>query len=86
MAHTTRSVSPRAVLEIFVGSKHALDAPEWTQWTRPSLQFQQPRALFAALFAWMALWDVNRDDVIFSTFDVPESRADVEFSQSTHIK
>ena len=57
--HTTRSVSPRAVLEIFTGSKHALNALEWTQWTRPTLQFQQPRASFAALFAQMALWDVN---------------------------
>lgn len=51
------------MLEIFEGSKHAIDAPEWTQWTRPTLQFQQPRASFAALFGRMALWDVNRDDV-----------------------
>ena len=66
--HTTRSVSPRAVLEIFTGSKHALNALEWTQWTCPTLQFQQPRASFAALFARMALWDVNRDDVFFPPF------------------
>ena len=31
----------------------------------PTLQFQQPHALFAALFAQMALWDVNQDDVFF---------------------
>ena len=66
--HTTRSVSPRAVLEIFTGSKHALNALEWTQWTCPTLQFQQPCASFAALFARMVLWDVNRDDVFFPPF------------------
>ena len=50
MDHTTCLVSPWAVLEIFVGSKYALNALEWTQWTCPTLQFQQPHALFAALF------------------------------------
>ena len=39
----------------------------------PTLQFQQPHALFAALFAQMALWDVNQDDVFFSTFYIPGS-------------
>lgn len=51
------------MLEVFEGSKYALDAPEWTQWTRRTLRFQQPRASFAALFARMALWDVNRNEV-----------------------
>ena len=57
------SISPLAVLEVFEGSKHALNAPEWTQWNCPTLQFQQPRASFAALFARMAQWDVNQDNV-----------------------
>lgn len=59
--HAGRSISPLAVLEVFEGSKYALNAPEWTQWNRSTLQFQQPRASFAALFARMAQWDVNRD-------------------------
>lgn len=48
-----------------MGSPHALNAPEWTHWTHPTLRFQQPRASFAALFGRMAMWDVNRDDVGF---------------------
>ncbi|KAF7974701.1 hypothetical protein HWV62_11483 [Athelia sp. TMB] len=59
-AQSIRS-SPRAVLEIFWGSPLAINAPEWTRWANPVLQFQQPRAEFAALFARMAFWKVNRD-------------------------
>ena len=64
------------MLEIFIGSKHALNAPEWTQWSCPTPQFQQPRASFAALFGRMALWDVNRDDVIFFPHLLTESPAE----------
>ncbi|KAF7978362.1 hypothetical protein HWV62_1019 [Athelia sp. TMB] len=52
--------SPRAILERFSGSPAALDAPDWVQWENPILQFQQPRASFAALFTQMAFWEVNR--------------------------
>lgn len=65
-----RSISPLAVLEIFEGSKNALNAPEWTQWNRPTLQFQQPRASFAALFARMASWDVNRNEVTITLLPI----------------
>ena len=61
--YVAHSISPLAVLEVFEGSMHALNAPEWTQWNHPTLQFQQPRASFAALFAWMLQWDVNWDNV-----------------------
>ena len=57
--HSACSISPLAILDIFRGSNDAVSAPEWTQWTRPDLQFQQPRASFAALFAQMAQWDMN---------------------------
>ena len=62
--HSAHSISPLAVLEIFEGSRDAIDTPEWTQWNCPALQFQQPHASFAALFARMAQWDVNQDEVI----------------------
>ena len=65
-----RSISPLAMLEVFEGSKHALNAPEWTQWNRPTLQFQQPHASFAALFAWMAQWDVNQSNVSILYLDL----------------
>lgn len=56
-------VSPRAILERYVGSKEAIDAPEWTQWTCAIEEFQQPRASFGVLFTRMAFWKVNRDYV-----------------------
>lgn len=61
--------SPRALLDRFVGSSHAVDAPEWTQWTTPIRVFQQPKMTFAALFVRMATWDLNRDQVIFPGAD-----------------
>lgn len=57
------STSPCATLERFTGSNSAVDAPEWTQWAHPIEEFQQPRASFGVLFARMAFWKVNRDDV-----------------------
>jgi hypothetical protein len=52
--------SPRIVLQRFAGTKDDIDAPEWTSWTSPTLEFQQPRATFAVLFLQMANWEVNR--------------------------
>ena len=51
--------SPRAILDQFVGFKEDGYAPEWTRWTQPTLEFQQPEATFADLFVQMATWDVN---------------------------
>ena len=63
-AHSAHSISPFTVLEIFEGSRDAINTPEWTQWNHLTLQFQQPHASFATLFVRMAQWDVNRDEVI----------------------
>jgi hypothetical protein len=57
------SQSPRAILEYFVGSHDAINAPEWTCWARPTLEFQQPKATFVALFIRMAEWDSNKRQV-----------------------
>ena len=51
--------SPRATLGRFVGFKEDGCAPDWTRWTRPTLEFQQPKATFAELFVRMATWEVN---------------------------
>ncbi|KAF7970327.1 hypothetical protein HWV62_24348 [Athelia sp. TMB] len=55
------SVSPCAILERFVGSNKAINAPEWTQWAQKTEQFQQPRASFGVLFTRLALCDENRE-------------------------
>jgi hypothetical protein len=55
--------SPQAILEQFSGSSEAIDAPEWTRWGRPTLEFQQPKATFAALFLRMADWTENQSQV-----------------------
>jgi hypothetical protein len=55
--------SPQAILERFVGSSEALDAPEWTRWIQPTLEFQQPKATFVTLFIQMAQWDENKNEV-----------------------
>lgn len=61
------STSPRVILERFVGSKHAIDAPDWTQWAARTTQtFQQPRATFLVLFTRIAMWPVNKLDVCMS--------------------
>jgi hypothetical protein len=62
--------SPRVVLEHFVGSNKALNAPEWTSWSRPMLEFQQPKATFAALFVRMATWDANMATVRYPSFAI----------------
>lgn len=54
--------SPRALLERFTGFNNALDAPEWTRWDKPTLEFQQPKATFAAIFIRMAGWNENKDE------------------------
>jgi hypothetical protein len=51
------------VLEEFHGAKGAIDAPDWTAWESPRLEFQQPRASFAVLFLQMATWEVNQSRV-----------------------
>jgi hypothetical protein len=51
--------SPRATLGRFVGFKEDGCAPDWTRWTRPTLEFQQPKTTFAELFVRMATWEVN---------------------------
>jgi hypothetical protein len=56
-------ISPRALLERFVGSSQALDAPAWTAWTQPSLEFEQLRATFTELFVRMADWEINKIQV-----------------------
>jgi hypothetical protein len=55
--------SPRAILERFIGSGDAVNAPEWTRWTGATLEFQQPKVTFAALFICMSNWDENRNQV-----------------------
>lgn len=62
------STSPRATLDRFLGSKSAIDAPEWAQWTASTTTFQQPRASFATLFTRMAMWPVNASEVCTSLF------------------
>ena len=57
--HSACLISPLTILDISRGSNDAVSTPKWTQWTHPDLQFQQPCASFAALFAQMAQWDVN---------------------------
>lgn len=57
------TTSPRAILERYIGSNTAVDAPEWTLWTRSVEKLQQPRAAFGVLFTRMALWKDNRDQV-----------------------
>ncbi|KAF7976662.1 hypothetical protein HWV62_6001 [Athelia sp. TMB] len=59
----TATTSPCAILEQYIGSKDAIDAPEWMQWDRSTEEFQQPRAAFAVLFTRMAFTKVNRDQV-----------------------
>src|ERR1700683_2264547 len=54
--------SPRALLERFTGFNNVLNTPEWTRWTHPILEFQQPRASFADLFVRMATWEGNKDE------------------------
>ena len=66
--------SPRAVLERFVGPNTALDAPEWTQWTHSTLEFQQPKATFVSLFTKMATWDENVEMVRHSSLQSSNSR------------
>ena len=61
--HSACLICPLSILEIFRGSNDAVSAPEWTQWICPNFQFQQLCASFAALFAWMAQWDVNQNKV-----------------------
>lgn len=55
--------SPRALLERFVGSNNAIHAPEWTRWETSSLEFQQPKRTFAALFVRFAELDENQSIV-----------------------
>lgn len=57
------SQSPQATLERFVGSRDAINAPEWIRWAQPTLEFQQPKATFVALFIRMAEWDNNKRQV-----------------------
>ena len=47
------------ILDQFVSFKEDRYAPEWTCWTQPTLEFQQPKATFADLFVQMVTWDVN---------------------------
>lgn len=66
--HCSRTIqllqkSPRAILERFTGSNKAINAPDWASWTKKYLEFQQPKRNFAALFARMATWDVNKNQV-----------------------
>jgi hypothetical protein len=62
-----RRQSPQAILERFVGSHNAIDAPEWTRWTQSTLEFQQPKATFIELFIRMAEWDNNKRQVRLKT-------------------
>jgi hypothetical protein len=55
--------SPRAVLERFAGSRHSLNAPEWTRMALPTVKFQQPKATFVAFFLRMATWSENQSEV-----------------------
>jgi hypothetical protein len=57
--HAGELKSPRAVLDVHVGSNDELAAPEWTRWSKPTLVFYQPRASFADLFAWISSSDYN---------------------------
>jgi hypothetical protein len=59
----SQHVHRRVILERFVGPFDALDAPEWTSWARPMLEFQQPKATFVTLFLRMATWDENKNEV-----------------------
>lgn len=54
-----RQLSPRAMLDFFAGSKDDIAAPNWIQWTNPTLIFEQPSLTFAQLFARMATWPLN---------------------------
>lgn len=59
----TPTTSPCAILDRYIGSNKAADAPEWTNWPRRVEKFQQPRATFGVLFTRLALKKENRDQV-----------------------
>ncbi|KAF8057435.1 hypothetical protein FPV67DRAFT_1677229 [Lyophyllum atratum] len=67
LVETPLRTSPRAVLDHYVGSSDDLSAPEWTRWNDDILEFCQPRDTFIALFARMALWKHNLNEIGLSS-------------------
>jgi hypothetical protein len=61
--------SPRVILESYVGPNNTLHAPEWTRWAKPTLEFQQPKRTFAALFLRFAALKENTDVVRLTISD-----------------
>lgn len=73
MDHTAHLISPWAVLEIFVGSRHALNALEWTQWTFLLSSFNSPMlCLLHFLHRWRSGMLIKMM-YFFSTFYIPGS-------------
>jgi len=58
--------SPAAVLDRFIGDKSRVDAPEWVEWDKAELEFQQPRSCIADVFARLAVSDHNLLEVCIS--------------------
>ncbi|KZP27749.1 hypothetical protein FIBSPDRAFT_886305 [Athelia psychrophila] len=56
------------MLAFFAGANNDIAAPPWTQWTNPTLIFQQPILTFTALFARMATWPLNLAQVKFPVY------------------
>ena len=65
--------SPQAIMERFTGLNTALNAPNWTSWTRKTWTFQHPKLDFASLFVWMADWDENKNEVRLGYLLAPPS-------------
>jgi hypothetical protein len=71
--------SPRAVLEQYVGFPGEIDAPDWVQWNKSTLDFYQPRVVLAETFVQLSTlkenlrlvsltieetsWQMNLDDI-----------------------
>lgn len=58
--------APRSLFDRFCRSNQETLAPLWTRWSTHFwvLEFQQPTATFAKLFARMASWEFNKDQVL----------------------
>ncbi|GLB41485.1 hypothetical protein LshimejAT787_1000850 [Lyophyllum shimeji] len=59
--------SPRAILDLFVGSPDEPFAPDWVRSERDVFKFRQPRDTFIALFSRMALWQDNLNEARLSS-------------------
>ncbi|GLB45298.1 hypothetical protein LshimejAT787_2100580 [Lyophyllum shimeji] len=64
---TPFQTSPRAILDLFVGSPDEPSAPDWVRSERDVFEFRQPRDTLIALFSRMALWQDNLNEAGLSS-------------------